>query len=156
MKRRKRGSTWTWRGVMARIIRKSYTFRKRSQARTFIRLENPHVTTRFPWTSKSDKLPEYASNSCSTLNVRRSRNESCKVNHSKEDYHKIIMGPNQYSFKQDCKRPNISRFSNKVQDILLRFHYAQILSCIMEPVAQLRAFPFRHIYHVPHPTKEAP
>lgn len=76
MKRRKKGSMWTCSGVVARIMRRSYTFRKRSQARPFIRLEKPQVTSRFPWTSKSDKLPEYASNSCSTTNVRRSRSET--------------------------------------------------------------------------------
>lgn len=78
MKRRKAGSTWTWSGVMARIMRKSYTLRKRSQARPVRRLEKPQAASRLPWTSKSDRLPEKASNSCSTLKLRRSRRETWK------------------------------------------------------------------------------
>jgi len=35
--------------------------------------ENPQVTKRFPCTSKSDKLPECASNECSTFRVLGSR-----------------------------------------------------------------------------------
>lgn len=78
MKRRKRGSTCTWSGVTARIMRRSYTMRKRSHANPFSpRLENPHAARRFPWTSKSDKLPEKASNSCSILKVRKSRRVIC-------------------------------------------------------------------------------
>lgn len=75
MKRKKAGSTCTWSGVMARIMRKSYTLRKRSHARPVRRLEKPQEANRLPCTSKSDRLPEKASNSCSTLKVRRSRRE---------------------------------------------------------------------------------
>ncbi|TNN57243.1 hypothetical protein EYF80_032577 [Liparis tanakae] len=47
MKRKNRGSTCTWRGVTARIIRRSYTMRNRSHANPFIpRLENPHAARR--------------------------------------------------------------------------------------------------------------
>lgn len=74
MKRKKSGSTCTWSGVTARIIRRSYTMRNRSQAKPFSpRLEKPQAAKRLPCTSKSDRLPEKASNSCSVLNERRSR-----------------------------------------------------------------------------------
>lgn len=78
MKRKKSGSTCTCSGVTARIMRRSYTMRNRSHASPFRpRLENPHAARRFPWTSKSERLPENASNSCSILKVRKSRRVIC-------------------------------------------------------------------------------